>query len=184
LEHASSKSSAFKSKVAAMRAYGLTQGRGQVRVTEIGEKIARHRNEKEYNEAIIDAINNIRLWNVLFERYTKRGKELTTKELWLELESECGLPPKPAQDIAPQVLKEYTEDVRAIRDMPSSNNTEQEMMVEQTQNPQGISETKPTEGLIDYGYGKYKVYLPEDEEEAKTVWVKIKKMVDSVYGEK
>lgn len=36
--------------------------------------------------------------------------------------------------------------------------------------------------LIDYGFGRYRVYLPEDEKEARVVWDKLKRMVDALFG--
>src|SRR2546427_11013642 len=47
LGHKSQASGTFKNKIASMRDYGLIDGRGKIRVTEIGEKIAFHQSEEE-----------------------------------------------------------------------------------------------------------------------------------------
>jgi hypothetical protein len=37
------------------------------------------------------------------------------------------------------------------------------------------------EKIVDYGYGKYKVYLPDDEKKAREVWKKLKMMIDPLF---
>jgi hypothetical protein len=159
-----------------MRAYGLIEGRGMVRLSGIGEKIARRRDEKEYKEALIDAIRNIPLWNNFYRTFTERGEEPWESRTALMLSTYCGLTLDKATEKAPEVIKQYNEDVKAIRNAIVINVNEPIMITEQTQ--------QNTERLVDYGFGKYRVYLPEDEEEAKAVWSRLKKMVDSIFGEK
>jgi hypothetical protein len=59
-----------------MRAYGLIEGRRYAHVTEIGEKIARHRDKKEYKEALVKAFRNIPLWDFLYDMFTEKVKIL------------------------------------------------------------------------------------------------------------
>src|SRR5918994_7470280 len=61
LEHKSSKSGTFLTKIASMRDYGLIDGRGKIYVTSIGEKIAFHQTDKEYSDAIKSAVKKIPL---------------------------------------------------------------------------------------------------------------------------
>ena len=160
-----------------MRAYGLIEGRGVVRLSETGEKIARHRNHEEYKEAVINAIRNIPLWNNFYRTFTERGKEPDKTTTALMLSTYCDLSPDKATDKAPEVIKQYNEDVKAIG---------RDIVVVVNENL-GITErVQPiiaSERLVDYGFGKYRVFLPENEEEAKVVWSRLKKMVDSVIGE-
>jgi hypothetical protein len=159
-----------------MRAYGLIEGRGMVRVSGIGEKIAQHRDHEEYKEAIINAIRNIPLWNNFYRTFTERGEEPWEARTAMMLSTYCGLTPDKATEIAPEVIKQYNEDVKAIRNGIVVTVNEPIMTTEQTQ--------QNSERLVDYGFGKYRVYLPDNEEEAKAVWSRLKKMVDSIFGEK
>ncbi len=160
-----------------MRAYGLIEGRGMVRLSEIGEKIARQRSPEEYKEAIMSAIRNIPLWNNFYRTFTERGEEPWEARTEMMLSTYCDLTPNKAAEIAPEVIKQYNEDVKAIGRNIVVVVDEKMTMSEQTQQ-------QTSEKLVDYGFGKYRVYLPENEEEAKAVWSRLKKMVDSIFDEK
>jgi hypothetical protein len=92
------------------------------------------------------------------------------------LSTYCDLTPDKATEKAQEVIEQYNEDVKAIRNAIVINVNEPIMTTEQTQ--------QNTERLVDYGFGKYRVYLPENEDEARAIWSKIKKMVDPIFGEK
>jgi hypothetical protein len=128
-KHASPKSGAFKSKLGSMRVYGLIEGKVNFRVTALGGIIARSQNEEEYNQAIVRAIRNVPLWNILYEKYTNQNRNLTTNELKYDLESEYDLPPNDAEQKAQAVLKEYNEDLKAIRRFQY---TKESMMIDST----------------------------------------------------
>lgn len=128
LGHKSARSGAFLRKLTDMRAYNLIDGRGKVKVTEIGRKIALPSRDKldEANEGMIEAITSIPLWRELYQKFTKNGKELPTDEFWLELRQICGVTPEDAKNKADSVKKAYLEDIRLIKVIKQEEKTDSE----------------------------------------------------------
>jgi hypothetical protein len=114
-DHKSAKSGAFLMKIAYMKAYNLIDGRGKVRVTETGRKIALPKNPEEENTGIIEAITNIPLWKEFYERFTKMGKEIPTSDFWIVLREICAITPEEAKNKAEQVRKAFLEDTIHIK---------------------------------------------------------------------
>jgi hypothetical protein len=113
--HKNPKSGTFLSKKAAMMTYGLIEGRGKVRVSETGRKIAQTPpQKKELNDGLIETISKIPLWKEVFDKYTKIGKELPTTDFWLTLRQICHVSPEEAQNKAEMVRKAYLEDITGI----------------------------------------------------------------------
>lgn len=65
LDHKSPKSGIFLMKIAAMKCYGLIDGRVKITVTKIGQKIAESNKETSdkyaYNKFLVDAVERIPL---------------------------------------------------------------------------------------------------------------------------
>jgi hypothetical protein len=111
LGHKTEKSGTFLAKMTFLRAYGLIEGRGTVRVSEIGKKIT-YGTDEEKSDAIKKAVLNIPLWKELFERFLVN---LPTDNFWAHLGKIAILEPPEAQRIAEQVRKAYLEDIRYIK---------------------------------------------------------------------
>lgn len=111
LGHKSARSGTFLQKMTFLRAYGLIEGRGAVRVSEVGKKIT-YGTDQEKAEAIKKAILNIPLWKELFARYSI---DLPKDNFWAVLSKITGLEPPRAQIVADYVQKAYLDDTRYIK---------------------------------------------------------------------
>lgn len=112
--HSTSRSGAYKQKLADLRSYGLIDPRGNVRVTERGRKISYPNNQKEEQEGLIEAISEIELWKLIYEKYTKKGLSLPS-DFWTDIREWTGLPPEEAEKQAETVRKLYFEDIKYIK---------------------------------------------------------------------
>lgn len=121
--HKNATSGTFLAKKSTMITYGLIEGRGKVHVTEIGRKIAQTPpNKTDLNEGLVEAISRIPLWEELYEKYTKNGKQLPTSDFWLDLRQICHVSPEEAQNKAEIVKKAYLEDTTDI-ELPSGGDS-------------------------------------------------------------
>jgi len=114
LGHSTSRSGAYKQKLADLRSYGLIDPRGNVRITERGRKISYPDSQKEEQEALIEAISEIELWKSIYEKYTKKGLSLPS-DFWTDIREWTGLPPDGAEKQAETVKKLYSEDIKYIK---------------------------------------------------------------------
>lgn len=114
LGHTTSRSGAYIQKRADLRAFGLIEPRGPIKVTEIGRKVSYPNNTKEEQEGLIQAISNIELWKLIYEKYTKKGLTLPS-DFWTDIREWTGLPPEEAKNAAEIVRKAYLEDIKYIK---------------------------------------------------------------------
>lgn len=112
LGHKTDKSGTFLNKLTYLRAYGLIEGRGSVRVSEIGKKITYGANEDERMQAIERALLNIPLWK---EFYTRWGVNLPNGNFWVDLAKIATLEAPQAQTLAEYVRKAYLDDFRYLK---------------------------------------------------------------------
>lgn len=117
--HKSAKSSQFSFvKLGSLRSYGLIDGRGKIRVSDLGKRLTFPKTDKEANDAIIGAIKNVPLWKILFENYTAKSEDLPTDTFWMDLQRIVGedkLPPEEAKKTAKKVRKAYFEDLKYFK---------------------------------------------------------------------
>ena len=111
LGHKSSKSGTFLAKMSYLRAYGLIEGRGAVKVSEIGKKIT-YGNDEQKTNAATKAILKIPLWNELYSRYSA---ELPKANFWAHLAKIAVLEAPEAQRVAERVRKAYLDDIRYVK---------------------------------------------------------------------
>ena len=111
LGHKSAKSGTFLAKMTFLRAYGLIEGRGTVRVSELGKKIT-FGNDEERAKAATKAVLKIPLWNELYRRYSVN---LPTDNFWAHLAKIAVLEAPDSRRIAENVRKAYLADVRYIK---------------------------------------------------------------------
>ena len=111
LGHKSAKSGTFLAKMTFLRAYGLIEGRGTVRVSELGKKIT-YGTDEERAKASTKAVLNIPLWNELYSRYSVN---LPTENFWAHLGKIAVLEAPDAQRVAEIVRKAYLADARYIK---------------------------------------------------------------------
>jgi len=117
--HKSAKSSQFRFvKLGALRAYGLIEGRGKIKISNLGRQLTFPKDDEEGNKAIVETIKNVPLWKKLFDTYTSKGEDLPTDTFWMDLRRIVGedkLPPEEAKTTAKIVRKAYFEDLKYYR---------------------------------------------------------------------
>lgn len=158
LGHSTARSGAYKQKIADLRAFGLITPRGSVKVTETGKKVSYPENQQEQNEGLIEAITNVELWKLIYEKYTAKGLELPS-DFWTDIRVWTGLPPEEAKNKAEIVKKAYLEDIKYIRPIIKPE-TEASIMT-QTEPTAKVSEFMLTPDipaqLITSDYGNIKI---------------------------
>lgn len=127
LGHSTAKSGAYIQKKADMRTFGLLEPRGPVKVTELGRKVSYPKNTQEEQEGLIEAIRNVELWKLLYEKYTEKGESIPS-DLWTDITDWTGIPPEQAQNMSEIIRKDYLEDIKYIKPV-----FELEKVVEETE---------------------------------------------------
>jgi hypothetical protein len=167
LGHKSNKSGTFLLKMTCLRTYGLIEGRGAVRVSELGKKMT-FGTPEEKSEATRKVILGIPLWNELFVKF---GVNLPTDNFWAHLAKIAGLEAPEAQRVSEQVRKAYLDDIHYL---PQTGGEKIEP-ADKGKEPEKVYDT---EALMIPGGAK--VVLPkEGMEEA---WKKLKRTVDAYFG--
>jgi len=166
LDHKSPRSGTFLAKMTFLRSYGLIEGRGVVRVSEIGKKITFGADE-EKSEAIKKAILNIPLWNDL---YAKFGANLPTDSFWAQLSKIAVIEAPEAQRVSEQVRKAYLEDIRYL---PRTEGKKME--------PKDNISPIPSDTESFAIPGGAKAILPKEGMEK--AWQKLKRTVDAYFKE-
>lgn len=182
LGHKSSASGAFLTKVASMRDYGLLDGRGKMRISSIGEKLSEPKSSDEVrNQALIESVNKIALWKVLYDKYTKKGLSVPEADFWNDLRESCGLTIEEAKNASPVVLNAFKEDIKLLR--PSQSLTPD--MNTNTNVNTNLPPPPPLvpEGMTTVAYGDWKVILPKDDKMGEA-WDTLKAMVDAIMTAK
>lgn len=139
LGHSTSRSGAYKQKIADMRSFGLIDPRGNVRVTERGRKVSYPNNQKEEQEGLIEAISGIELWKLIYDKYTKKGLTFPS-DFWTDIRVWTGLPPEEAKNQAKSVKKLYLEDIKYIKPEFESEKEGAELGAEKVDTSTAISE--------------------------------------------
>ena len=86
LRYKSSNNGAYWSELGALKAYGLLEGRGDIRVSELGKQATYGVGESKTN-AFFKAFLNIPLWKALYDRYRL---ELPSQDFWAKLQHITG----------------------------------------------------------------------------------------------
>jgi len=114
LGHSTSRSGAYKQKLADLRSFGLIDPRGNVRITERGRKVTYPNNQKEEQDGLVEAISEIELWKLIYDKYTKKGLSLPS-DFWTDIREWTGLPPEEAEKQVETTRKLYFEDIKYIK---------------------------------------------------------------------
>ncbi len=166
LKHKTASSGAFRQKRADLRAYGLIEGHGGIKVSDLAKRIAYPKpdNPKDRAEAYKEAVLRIPLWKDFFSKW---GTSIPKDQFWAQLAKMTGLEAPQAQKIEETVRNAYQVD---IRDIPAQGTS---MMTQQTETQKSQEPAKDTETFT---FGSIQVLLPK--ENAKEAWLKAKKMID------
>lgn len=82
LGHNSVKSGGYIGKITALKRYGLISGRGELTTTQLGKRIVRPKDDEERMKSIGEAMENVELFNRIFERL---GENPPTDDFWVDL---------------------------------------------------------------------------------------------------
>lgn len=126
------KSGAFRQKLADLRSYGLIEGRGKIKVSELGKKVT-YGTEPERMEALEHIIRNIPLWSSILDKY---GVNIKEENFWVDLAQITGAERLEAQTKANEVRKAYLEDVTYYKPVEKA----QESGLERANQPEPIPE--------------------------------------------
>jgi hypothetical protein len=177
LQHKSAASGAFLTKLAAMRDYGLLEGRGKVQVSSIGQRLSEPKTDEGTRaQAMLDAATKVPLWKTIYEKYTKKGLDVPEADFWNDIRESCALTIDEAKKAAPSVLQAFKEDFKFLR-------TSQIITPSMNQNIQtnpSLNRPPSNEGMLPIGFGDVKAYLPKDKPEE--AWARLKRMVDAYLG--
>lgn len=175
--------SQFYRKIRSLQQYGLLEGKGTFRITELGKSILIPIDDDEQKELRTKAILNVPIWNELYKKY---GKSIENENFWVKLMNVTGVERDVAKNAAGKILKWYLEDSgqiseehvhsksrsdeksKTLRSSNAPNNT----LSQQMENPK-LSNSDNIEVL---SFDKYQIALPKGD--LKKEWEKLKKYMD------
>ncbi len=179
------KSGSFMQKLADLRSYGLIEGRGKIKVSELGKKVT-YGTEPEKVEALEEIIKNIPLWGSIFDKY---GVNIKEENFWVDLAQITSVERLEAQTKANEIRKAYLEDIRYYKpvekppeslNLPTQqideviNRNEKKMTPPQETRMPIDSKVKP-EGIDEINLGDIRIWIPKGDAKAVS---KAKKLLD------
>ena len=139
-------STKFYIRLKSMVAYGLLEGRGRYKVSELGQSLAYPENDAQQTRNREKAVLNVELWKEIQKKFPNSPPQKNT--FWVSLKNITGIEPQKAQEIQSRVLKWYEADMiyvsrtnnvleqNASSNEPSSlaqnNQTAQQLEISQT----------------------------------------------------
>jgi hypothetical protein len=112
----------FYMRLNSMVSYGLLEGRGTFKVSELGKSLSYPENERQEKILKARAILSIPLWR---ELYKKIGKTPPVENFWVQIKSITGVEPQEARKVETLIRKWYTEDILHISEDISSEISEE-----------------------------------------------------------
>jgi len=107
----SSNNGAYWGELAALRAYGLLEGRSDLRVSDLAKQIT-YGNEQQKSEALLKSVLNIPLWKELYNRHRL---QLPTQEFWAKLANITGCEAPVAKSNESFITEAFIEDTKDIK---------------------------------------------------------------------
>lgn len=169
LGHTSHRSGTFLQKAADSRSYGLIEGKGKIKVSELGKKIT-YGHEAEKMEALEKAIRNISLWGIFIDKF---GTNIKEDNFWIDLAKITGVERLEAQNKAKWILNAYMEDIRHLKSVekpiesPNSGpqvveafDKNEKNVVNQTVEPKVEPMVKP-DGIEEIKFGDIYIRMPK-----------------------
>jgi hypothetical protein len=149
-----------------LKKYGLVDGRGTLRVTELGEKLVNPKNGQELALTKETVFKKIDLWTKIKNDY---GEKAPSSEFWGYLAEKLPVDRTTAQSKAEKIAKLYTESYTfcfspVTSDVGNEGGRRTETSMEHTQ-PQMPSTTTPQmpSGVVSYGSSDdYSIWVKRD----------------------
>lgn len=167
LGYAHATATRFYLRLNAMTVYGLLEGRGSYKVSELGKQLAYPESDEQETEARTKAVLNVALWREIHSRYKKSPPR---ENFWVHIKNITGIEPKKAQDIQSLIFKWYTEDIAHVSDRLSTEEStvsrgqgEPKDLSFEGDNTRSVSQQilQPTDGVEVISFDKYQVSLPK-----------------------
>ncbi len=172
---------AFKQRLADLRLYGLIEGRGKIKVSELGKMIT-YGDEKEKTDASEKIIRNIPLWNIFFDKYKASIKE---ENFWIDLVKITGVERPTAQTKADSIRKAYMDDIKYFKPVEKTseisnsvpqvsetfNRSEKNMLDPQRETTQGVE----SNNIEEIKFSNIRIYIPKGDAKAIAI---AKKLLD------
>jgi hypothetical protein len=111
LGYKSSNNGAYWSELAAVKSYGLLEGRSDLRITELAKQVTYGTGDQK-PQAILRAFMNIPLWKQLYERYRL---QLPSQEFWAKLQHITGCEAPVAKSNEQFITEAFKEDTSLIK---------------------------------------------------------------------
>jgi hypothetical protein len=124
LEYKSSRNGQYWNKVAAMRAFGLLEGRGDVRVSELAKHLT-YGTESQKKDAAQKVFFNIPLWKELYNRYRL---QLPKQDFWAKLQNITGCEAPEARSNEQFVYEAFSEDAKVLETVNIQGSASDEFM--------------------------------------------------------
>ena len=131
----SSNNGAYWSRLTALKTYGLLEGRGDARVSQLGKDIT-YGTEDVKGQAALKAFQNISLWKELYDAHRL---QLPSQDFWAKLAKIANCEPPVAKSSEQFVRDAFEEDAKVIRSIKQDVGGEDELTPIEQQ-PQGATQ--------------------------------------------
>jgi len=111
LGYKSARNGQYWNKIAAMRAFGLLEGRGDVKVSEIAKRLTYGADAAQKKDAAQKAFFNIPLWKELHSRYRL---QLPKQDFWAKLQNVTGCEAPEAKSYEQFVNDAFADDAKVL----------------------------------------------------------------------
>ena len=155
----SSNNGAYWSELAALKAYGLLEGRSDLRITELAKQVTYGTGDQK-PQAILRAFMNIPLWKQLYERYRL---QLPSQEFWAKLQHITGCEAPVAKSNEQFITEAFNEDTSLIKSIKEYT-TEVTELTRPDQVADGIEPQNQAIQFIEVKAGPFYQRLPYSEQ--------------------
>lgn len=160
----------FYMRLNSMVAYGLLEGRGSFRVSNLGKSLAYPENEKQEIFMKSRAILNVSLWKELYQKF---GKSPPADNFWVQIKNITGIEPQEAQRVEKQIRKSYIDDIMNVsEDVLRSSDSKTESLTPNESNNKPVSQ----QNMQTIYFDKYQISLPKGD--LVKEWEKLKKYME------
>jgi hypothetical protein len=149
-----------------LKKYGLVEGRGTLRITELGEKLVNPKDDRELASAKETAFDKISLWAKIRKDY---GEKVPSSEFWSYLAEKLPVDRTMAQSKAEKIAKLYTESVTFCFPPTPSDQIDESgrrtgSPMENAQTPASAAPpTRMPSGVVSYGSSDdYNIWVKKD----------------------
>jgi hypothetical protein len=176
LGYKSANNGSYLGVIAALKAYGLIEGRGDIKVSEIAKK-ATYGNEDEKGNALFTAFLNIPLWKALYDRYRL---ELPTQDFWAKLQHITGCEAPEAKSMETFITEAFYTDANLIKSVKITTHTGEGLMPKEKL----PTETVPSGEFIEVTAGRFYQRLPLTIESVEVVEAMLKVLKNQLKQQK